>query len=266
MIARAIDHGWVVMTQPDHARLAASIAESFQFDWAAVQLDRDEFLASVRWHDEGWLAWSPTRNDAGDGPRNFLDMSLVTSTSLWEESVSICARHTALGGLWVSRHFCELAERGLTSPDHGEVEQEACRAFLAQQASLQAHWLDALARTTSGRDIDMIVESGTRLLQAFDRLSLWLCMDPSRNPLTLDLPGLGSMEWRALSGADEEHSGRSGVRQTIEMSPATAFKTPVTLRLPALRIDRRAYASDAELIAGIEAAEPVEHEWRLQAH
>ena len=261
MIVRAIEHGWAAMTQPDHARLAAAIADTVRLDWAALRIDRDEFLATLRSHDDGWRAWSPSRNEQGDGPRDFLEMSLVDSTAFWRQSVDLCAQSSLLGGFWVSRHFCDLAERGLASGDHSREELQACQAFLTQQARLQSEWSETAEASMASSEFDRLVETGTRLLQAFDHFSLWLCIAPGK-PLELDLPGLGTMRWRAAS-APVSQANR--VQQVIATDPVEAVEDFAEFRIVAVRIDRRPYASDSELSTAIELGDKVEFVWPLRS-
>ncbi len=130
MIVRPADGEYVLISQVDHARIAVEIARSWRLPSKLDDL-REEFLFAVEHHDDGWRDWERAPTIVDGAPRNFMDMPMPVATGIWSESVDVAAANSPWGGLWVSRHFCHLAELAIahrTDP----ADRASAERFLAE--------------------------------------------------------------------------------------------------------------------------------------
>lgn len=140
-----------------------------------------------------------------------------------------------LPGIWVSRHFCYLAEQARSARRDRPDELAALDAFLSAQSQRQAAWKTEAVREFAGEHLDRLIEAGFHYVQFFDRLSLWVCMAERSEPADFDLPSGGRMTWAPGS------AGR------IDVAPWPFSVEHVELSAPARRIAARVYANDAGL-------------------
>lgn len=117
MIRRNQGNDWLLISQLEHARIAAELAEA----WNDAELihfpHRAELLSAVRHHDDGWAVWEskPTINDDGE-PREFTEMPMSVAMSIWIRSIDICANRSYGDAAYaaVLKEFREfLSDRGL---------------------------------------------------------------------------------------------------------------------------------------------------------
>lgn len=95
-----------------------------------------------------------------------------------------------LGGVWVSRHFCALAEVGREHRRDQPDEIAALDAFLSEQTAKQGEWA-AAAKEFAGEELERVLDTGFRYVRFFDAISLWLCCtdqdEPAEMPLSSSL-------------------------------------------------------------------------------
>jgi hypothetical protein len=94
MIRRDFQDGWLLISQVDHAHLAADLARVWGSEDVTPLPLTEWLLPAIRDHDAGWRAWEaePTITAAGL-PRQFTEMKAETSTQIWTSSIA-----TAAGG------------------------------------------------------------------------------------------------------------------------------------------------------------------------
>jgi hypothetical protein len=175
VIVSARAEGLVIVRQVDHQAQCALMAEA----WGNAAFERMEPFDPVRrsgaWHDEGWRAWeeAPEVGDSGR-PIDFPEIDSVRHTALYREGIERAARGDARAGLVVSMHGQGLYERrlGLDGAPKPRAEQPAhVRVFIEEQESFQR----ALrAELGGGEPLDRWAWDAYRLLQAWDKLSLYL--------------------------------------------------------------------------------------------
>ena len=156
-----------------------------------------------------------------------------------------------LPGIWVSRHFCHLAEQARTNRNKLPAEQQALATFLSEQSDKQAQWKNEAVREFAGEHLDRLIDGGFRYVQFFDRLSLWLCMAERSEPGEFDVPSGGQTKWRPLSP------------QEIEIDPWPFSVKGVELTVPARRIPARIYRDDSDLHDELKRAPLIELHWTL---
>jgi hypothetical protein len=156
-----------------------------------------------------------------------------------------------LGGLWVSRHFCWLAEKARESRDDVPDDLAAIERFLSEQAELQQKWTDQGVREFAGEELPRLIETGYRYLQFFDRISLWLCCTENPHPIEMALPGIEPIRLIPQAG------------ETIVVEPFALRVESLELSVDASRVPAHRY--DQDHLQQVIAAAPSERlSWSLR--
>ncbi len=95
MIRREHHDGWLLISQVDHAHLAADLANTWgNADVTPLPLT-EWLLPAIRDHDAGWRAWEAEPTITSDGlPRQFVEMDAEVATQIWTSSIAIAAGGT----------------------------------------------------------------------------------------------------------------------------------------------------------------------------
>lgn len=182
---------WLLISQLEHARLSGALAER----WDPAPLERltcrEELLAAIYHHDDGWADWERSAGiDPESGrPLNFTEMPLVESLAIWRDSIASAGRQGDLAAHVVSAHFCSLLRRFSTRWQADPAKTAIAAEFLAGQEQLQAERLRARRQRSNEADAAVVAEMALRVLQTFDSLSLWLCCSEQPAAETFGLPG-----------------------------------------------------------------------------
>ncbi len=163
-----------------------------------------------------------------------------------------------LGGTWVSRHFCWLAEQALQHRDPEAEDLTPAEEFLLKMKTRQEAWQSELPREFAGYDLPRVLDTGFRYVQFFDRISLWLCCADRDEPQSFGLPGGREFEFRPVAS----HHASGEHRLTVAPWP---FNTEeLLLAVPVRRIPAKALESDQALGDAIAAGSVESVTWRLQ--
>lgn len=249
---------WLLVTHPDHAKVAGQFADA----WGNDFFPRPEPYASLRYaiyhHDDGWLARdaSPvlTRQNRPEAFTRqlvgaysaFEEIDLPSYLNVRDEATATVAAVDPCAAIYVSMHtynlLSEQADVNTIRPEHRQVHADFLAAQLAwQQATATVLGLDHETR-----------QRGFEFLQCCDNLSLIVCSG-------YDLP-------RDLR---HTHPDRSGQRHAIRCTHVnsrlyTLDPWPCTQREIVLEIPYRSVAKSACMAANIFQAA-----WRnapLQTH
>lgn len=249
MIRRDAPDAWLLISQVEHARIAAEIAEAWGNDQTPPLPCRDELIAAVRHHDDGWTEWeaAPTRDPATGRPRNFLEMPLPDATTIWTRSIEAGGAVSPWCGLWVSRHFCRLAEQA--HEHRAEVgDRTAASTFLEQQARRQFEWRGRLGTAHS----PALEEAGFQWLRFFDLFSLWLCCAERSAPAVLAVPGVSPLQVVPRGPT------------CVEAHPCPLRSRLLKLTTTATTLPRREYDSDDDLRRLVDRGTPRELSWTIR--
>ncbi len=189
MIRRDDGDDWLILSQMEHARVAAELARVWCFGSSSTVGATDLLLSAVHDHDEGWRAWELAMQiDPKSGtPRQFTEMPMEVATEIWTKSIEFCAQKHPLPGLWVSSHFVYLGEQSLESREADLSDVSAVQRFLTAQSRFQEQCrLEALQDVTE-REFDALSRFGFTFLRMFDSLSLWLCCAQPHTALGISL-------------------------------------------------------------------------------
>lgn len=181
MIRHETDTHWLLVTHPDHARLAGEFADA----WGNSRFAPPEPYPPIRYatyhHDDGWLARDAAPCLTPSGKPEAFTRALVGAYSAFEEidlpaylavrgqATAAVAAVDPLAGIVVSLHTCNLlteqADVASIRPEH----RPAHAAFIADQIAWQQQ-----TALHHGADLTAL-HRGFEFLQCCDNLSLIVC-------------------------------------------------------------------------------------------
>ncbi len=230
---------WMLIRQPDHARLAGEFARRWGNERFPEPQPRDQAVLGVSFHDEGWVELDavPQRNRETGAPRQFLELSAGEFLPIWERSIRRGYEHGPTAGWLVSWHFSELAKMRLATAGTPATDRAALETFVEWQEKLREQ---ALAHIMlHGRE--QLMACG-KLLQFCDLLSLYVCLGAA-GPITLPQSFLlhtGEEQRIRLEPGNDR-------RGDIRLVPYPFDVPEMRLSVPARRLSRVWFESDREL-------------------
>lgn len=171
---------WALISQVEHARLAADLARRWRdplLPDSAGLAERDaarrELLAAVEHHDDGWAEWeeSPDIDPKHGRPRSFMEMPEADSLAIWSKSIAVAEQIGPLAAWMVAGHFAALLKVGTAARSEAA---SLAREWHDLMRSRRAAWLQDWTHAAAGRTGD-VAEYALRALQFFDAASLWIC-------------------------------------------------------------------------------------------
>jgi len=175
-VQRQVMDGCWMITQPSHAALAGEFAGKITLA-QAPKLDA-ELVRAIALHDAGWgipdaQAIMQSRSVRQSCPKSFVACSVDEFLSAWEKSIDVATTTGPAGGYIVSRHFCRLAEQGVTHAARKDSENDKLAQFMESESRRQNHLAGKQQRSRA--ELDAL----TDLLQFCDLLSLYVCAGAS---------------------------------------------------------------------------------------
>jgi len=163
MIVRRADSTALLITQPDHAALAARIMRRWTDHALAHSSRRDEIIHAVEHHDDGWLEVdrAPIIDETTGELLDFITSPVAVRRGIWPRGVALLAT-TPYAAALVAQHAVHIYRR--YRDDH------AWATFFGEMESLRAHHLREAAPAT----LEMLL-SDYRWLRTGDILSLAFC-------------------------------------------------------------------------------------------
>ncbi|MBL9081135.1 MAG: DUF3891 family protein [Planctomycetales bacterium] len=250
--------GWALVSQVEHARIAMEMARAWSDAVFALPERREEFIAAVYHHDDGWIAWE-LRPTVGDGkPRDFLEMPIDEALAIWRRSIAVARNDGPLAGYAVSTHFATLCGRSAEEKSHDPTWKYLAEEFLEEQADHASDWRrDLVAQGMPPPTVDVQTTLAWQSLRLFDLLSLWLCCAERREP---DVVGIGEFaEFQMTPQADE------GGAAVIRVDPWPLVGRSLELAVACRTIPAGDYPTDAalsEVLQG-DACRDARLTWRL---
>lgn len=168
MIIRTSGNNLYLITQPDHAGLAAAIAAAYRKDYFRGISRYEEVQHAVLHHDDCWTqADQQILIHAGTGlPYSFDDYPAGPKIRFYQEGIDHIARYSGYAGLLCSLHFAWFFREDRT---------EAGRDYYLSEQARQENLKKELQITgeAASRELDFHF----RLLQFCDNLSLYICLN-----------------------------------------------------------------------------------------
>jgi hypothetical protein len=238
MIVREDGDALWLITQPDHAVLAADLMQAWQADGLPERPTRTAALFATSRHDIGWTDFdeSPTIEPASGRPVDFLTAPVAMKQAVWWRAVEVLPQQSTYAAALVSQHALTLFRRFRGEPQwmpfFDGLERERDRWFLTDRR------LDGSA----GGEIDPPCAARITFLQDYatlrtgDVLSLTFCN-----------------AWTSPQNAEGYTVVSSGEQLRVSPDPFGGMRVPFRVR--ARRIANRAYRDEAHLRATLRAAE-----------
>jgi hypothetical protein len=117
-----------LITQPDHAHLAAEILALWRRDGLPGSPRRDDLLFAAREHDNGWREAdaAPRWNPEAGRPHDFMTLPRADRIEIWERATCRFATERPYAALLITRHA-----RSLFGGRRGEEGWDGLLGFLA---------------------------------------------------------------------------------------------------------------------------------------
>ena len=257
MIVSTCNGHFQLIRQTDHAELSGMLAEH----WGNDTFGRPEPLApmvlAAALHDDGWREWEshPRINPATHVPYQFTELPVPEHLAFYLRGVEQVIARDRYAGLMVSMH-CEGLYNGRYGidpslppaqfpPDVRHLVQQSRERLEAQQRDLRRQLREA---GTPATDLEeKHVWANYKLLQIFDRLSLFLCMPPLRER-TLGPAPVG------YEDRDVELRLRPVDDRTVGITPYPFGATPLRVSVKAKMIPHKRYDNDEQFRDVLEQA------------
>jgi len=253
IVVNAPDGGLLVVHQPDHAAMSATIAKRWQRPSCVPPERWPQFIDAVRAHDDGWCEWEeqPALDDAGR-PIDFKSVHTREHVTIWRRSIQLGALDDDYVGLLIALHarFLYTKLNNEISPDDQRIAQQ----FIADVSQ----WIDECI----GRIDDRValapanLSAAQKLFTFLDGLSLMMLGAIEWQPQIEQLPV--NDEWidLSLSYKDEE----------VLLDPwpfdCDAWRVSVLV----CRLSQRRFDSSAAYHEQLAAAPPIQQTRLLRPH
>ena len=214
---------WLI-TQPDHAVLAAEILERWGMD--AVGDWRSILLYATRQHDNGWLESDPRPTVLADGrPADFVTAPESIRQAMWPRAAARLGMCDPIAGALIAQHALTIYARFGSEPGWS--------SFFERLTTARDRWLAAAGARTGAprRSFDRAYD----LLRLADLASLVFCNG-----------------WRESHDEREHRFILSG--DTLMIAPDPFLGRTVDLRVQARVIPDRPYQADDDLRRALRGA------------
>jgi hypothetical protein len=192
MLRKSDNDGWLLITHPDHARLAGDFAEQWGNELFPAPSPRTDVLEAVFHHDDGWAARDRQPQITRQGQPSAFSVDLVGKYSAFEEidlvdylavrssALEIISTRNAYAAVLISMHTCNLLADRADYSTIAARDLPLLQAFLAEQRSRQADLRRMLQEERGTADANLSEGAfldNFHFLQACDCLSLLSCVD-----------------------------------------------------------------------------------------
>jgi hypothetical protein len=269
MIRRDIDLGdgralWLLVSQVEHARLSAVLAERCldRFGPVTAEIDsvRSELLQAIARHDDGWADWEarPGLDPQLGRPLSFRELPLDETLANWDGSIRSAAEVGPLAAWAVAGHFA-----GLLRSSKSDFDQAVLSAWLSKIAQQRDAWLATWQQQDPALHSQQLADEALQWVRAFDAMSLWICS-------VCPFGGVEVLQWSEgyHIGPGESLDIRLAADSTADISERGVVTVdPWRFDAPQLEIEAsgyvvpvREYQNTDELLA---VYEPIQLRWRL---
>ena len=238
-----------LIRQIDHAVLSGFFAR----EWGNELFKRPEPFESLLFaaseHDNGWREWElrPEIDPKTRLPYSFMSLPTETHIALYQRGIERVVKSDRYAGLLVSLHAGGLYDRArATIPGYSakyvkstETEQvnEFMQTLKLQQLRLKVD-LRAEPKTKDFTE-EKLLAAHTRLLEAFDRLSLYFCLGGAHDA-TIDAVPVDDC------GSEVDLELRPMGLNTISLGPYPFRKEPLQLSILMRRVPKRMYMNNED--------------------
>jgi hypothetical protein len=229
MIVREDGDSFLLITQPDHARLAHDLVAAMRTEPILQTASRETVLFATREHDNGWLEVDaePTIDTATGRPCDFIAGPARIKHELWPRGIRRAAQTNPRAGALIAQHAITVYAYRATEPEW--------RPFFGPITALRDDLLDQIgAEDGATREA---FDREYRCVRLGDSFSLQFC--------------------NGWTTAQETYGYKAELRgSSLVISPDPFAGGSVPLRVLARRVPARRYASDADLRRAVARAVP----------
>ena len=249
MIIREQGDQLLLIRQTDHAFLAGFLAK----EWGNDEFPRPEpfesFCLAVGEHDNGWSEWElqPALDEKSRMPYSFMSVPTDEHISLYQRGIERLVKVDHYAALLVSMHCVGLYDRaratmpGFSAKYVKSTETALVNEFV-QRLRLQQLRLKVDIRANPATK-DLVVEDALKgnfeRLEALDRLSLHLCLNPLENCTIDAVPVDGG-------GREVDLDLRSEGGNVLTLAPYPFKRDVLELSILARRIPKRVYVDEVD--------------------
>jgi hypothetical protein len=231
IVRTAGDALWLV-TQPDHAGLAAALMEAWCEEGLPARPTRAAALYATAHHDIGWAAFdaAPSVDPETGRPVDFISAPPAVKQAVWRHALQILPPHSTYAAALVAQHAISILRRYRADP--------GWHAFFDDMDRDRDHWFAAAGRSEAAGEAG--IDPPAALRQSFlqdyavvgigDTLSLTFCNG-----------------WTSPQAAEGYGIQLAGTE--LRVCPDPFDGRCVTLRVAARRVPDRRYESDDDLRA-----------------
>ena len=241
MIVRDVDSGFLLITQPDHARLAARVMQHWAGEDLPSRPTRTAALFATEHHDDGWHEedMAPSTQEGRSRPFDFIDLPVERRRAVWPRAVAGLSHVSTYAAALVAQHALTVYRRFRTDPSWAE--------FFEQLEHERDRWYSSDTRPdgSAGGPVDPLRHERLSFLQDYG---------------TLRLGDIVSLVFCNGWTAPEEHDGYRIVLEgdTVCIAPDPFDSAAVPLRIEARRVPREAAGDERALRDAFRTA-PVEY-------
>lgn len=248
--------------QIDHADLAGQFTAHWGNTLFANPMPLPEVQIASTFHDNGWRDWdqNPKIDPATGHPIDFMHMAVREHTKLYRKGIADVMAKDLYAGLLVNIHGCGLYNGRYGTSDVPGLEYYSAQdlsivtAFISEHEAKQNVLKEQLraASQLAEETFEQQLWINYRLLQTWDRLSLYFCLHDLAKAPALTLASVptdyaGQMTNIQVTPQDGH---------TVTISPYPFVHSPLTFSLIIRDVPDCKYASDRALQEALYAATP----------
>jgi hypothetical protein len=251
----------LLIRQTDHAALSGMLAEHWGNETFAALDPHESLLIAAGHHDDGWRLWeaAPRVDPATRRPYQFTDLPLAEHLAFYQHGIDTVRARDGYAGLLVCMHLAGLYRMRLgTDSPFGlrplpPDEERDLRGILDRLGDQQRQMREQLSAAGVAARLlqDPVLGINFRLLQVFDRLSLYFCTAPPAERQIAAVP-------TDYAGHPVPLSLRPVDERTVEVSPFPFRSSPLEVAVRASTVTNRPYAGDEDFRAAFAAAPTLE--------
>ena len=260
MIVAETPDAYRFVTQPEHGGQVGRFAEAWGTDRFATPSPRAPVVMAAALHDAGWYDYDIAPHLVDGDPASVLETRREEWTAFYERGIENVIERDPYAGLLCSMHGAGVRRRRYGTHADLPDSSEAFAAFINEQEATQRALVDRLADADCDSDHvgeeDRValsrlhdgtlpgVESGVfrnyRLLQTWDRLSLYCCTTVDHAPTTI-----GSVPI-APGDADTQLAIEPFDGETVALDPFPFGTSPLSAPVRARTVRRDAFETGDE--------------------
>ncbi|MFQ5998879.1 MAG: DUF3891 family protein [Candidatus Bathyarchaeia archaeon] len=247
MIVRPINGTLLLATQPDHAELSGQLAAHWGNDNFSLPEPYTTMVVGTTVHDNGWQDWDnrPSLNQEKRTIWDFITLPTIEHVSLYRQGIHRALEAGPYTGLMVCMHGTGLyKQRYGTDPVlvrhfFTEDDKQLAKSFVEEQELEQKRLRNIISKDSEYRrySTDTHIWANYKLLQIFDRLSVYLCLKGATDVTLSPTPTKYGME-------DVSITMKKVKDNTVSLTPYPFSKSPLKVSTRGRLVPNISYESD----------------------